>query len=59
MSKWLNRERKRHKKSSARRIDAQYKERGRGKDSDAKKKDDVFRKSLSDLGDELMDMLNK
>ena len=59
MSKWLNRDRKRYKKNTARRIDSQYRERGKGKDSDAKKKDAVFRKSLSDLGDELTDMLNK
>ena len=58
MSRWLNRDRKRHKKSSARKIDAQYRERGRGKDSDIKKRDDQFRKNLSELGDELMDMLN-
>ena len=58
MSKWLNRDRKRQKKNAARRIDSQYKERGKGKDSDLKKKDAQFRKSLADFRDELMDMLD-
>ena len=59
MGSWVNRERKRTKKSTNRKIDSQYKERGKGKDSSQKKKDDQFRKTLSEMGDELMDMLNK
>ena len=58
MSKWLNRDRKKYKKANARRIDSQYRERGKGKDSDQKKRDAQFRKNLSDLSDELTDMLN-
>ena len=58
MSKWIHRDRKRVKKSTARKIDASYKERGQGKDSSQKKKDAQFRKSLSDFADELTDMLN-
>ena len=46
------------KKSKAKKIDSQYRERGQGKDSDIKKREAQFRKNLSDLGDELMDMLN-
>ena len=57
-SKWIDRDRKKNKKSSAKKINAHYREKGKGKDSDQKKKDAQFRKSLSDLGDELMDMLN-
>ena len=32
-SKWLDRDRKKNKKSSAKKINAQYKEKGKGKDS--------------------------
>tara|TARA_Y100001951_G_C11191725_1_gene211949 strand:- start:211 stop:390 length:180 start_codon:yes stop_codon:yes gene_type:complete len=58
MSKWLNRDRKRSKKTTARRIDSQYREKGQGKDSDQKKRDAQFRKSLDTLAEELADMLN-
>ena len=58
MGKWLDRERKKLKKTTARKIDSSYRERGQGKDSAQKKKDDQFRKSLSEWGDELMEMLN-
>jgi|TARA_R110002110_G_scaffold130759_4_gene311236 hypothetical protein len=58
MGKWLDRERKKLKKTVARKIDSSYTERGQGKDSAQKKKDDQFRKSLSEWGDELMEMLN-
>ena len=58
MSKWLNRDRKRSKKTTARRIDSQYREKGQGKDSDQKKRDAQFRKSLDTLSEELADMLN-
>jgi hypothetical protein len=57
-TKWLNRDRKRSKKTTARRIDSQYRERGQGKDSDQKKRDAQFRKNLSNLAEELTDMLN-
>lgn len=59
MSKWLNRDRKRSKKTTARRIDSQYSEKGQGKDSDQKKRDAQFRKNLTKLADDLTDMLNK
>jgi len=58
MDKWLSRDRKRVRKQVARKLDSHHKEKGQGKDSEAKKKDAQFRKNLSDLGDELMDMLN-
>ena len=58
MSKWLNRDGKRSKKTTARRIDSQYREKGQGKDSDQKKRDAQFRKSLDTLAEELADMLN-
>lgn len=58
MDKWQTRDRKRMKKGRAKKIDSQYRERGQGKDSDIKKREAQFRKNLSDLGDELMDMLN-
>ena len=58
MGKWLDRERKKFKKTAARKIDSSYRERGQGKDSAQKKKDDQFRKSLSEWSDELMEMLN-
>ena len=58
MSKWSNRDRKRSKKTTARRIDSQYREKGQGKDSDQKKRDAQFRKSLENLVEELTDMLN-
>ena len=58
MDRWQTRDRKRLKKTKARKIDSQYTERGQGKDSDTKKREAQFRKALSDLGEELMDMLN-
>jgi|TARA_R110000824_G_scaffold398554_1_gene602713 hypothetical protein len=58
MGKWLDRERKKLKKTTARKIDSSYRERGQGKDSAQKKKDAQFRKSLSEWSDELMEMLN-
>lgn len=57
MNRWVNRDRKRLKKTKARRIDNQYRERGKGKDSNQDKKEDQFRKSLSDLRDDLTDLL--
>ena len=57
-NKWLNRDRKMSKKTTARRIDSQYRERGQGKDSDQKKRDAQFRKNLATLAEELTDMLN-
>ena len=57
MNRWVNRDRKRLKKTKARRIDNQYREKGKGKDSNQEKKEDQFRKSLSDLRDDLTDLL--
>ena len=59
MNKWQNRDRKREKKRLVKKLDSQHKDRGRGKDSLQKKKEAQFRKSLSDLADELMSTLNE
>lgn len=59
MNKWQNRDRKREKKRLVKKLDSQHKDRGRGKDSVQKKKEAQFRKSLSDLADELMSTLNE
>ena len=55
MNKWQARDKKRVKKKLAKKLDSWHKD--KGKDSVEKKKEAQFRKSLSDLGDELMDML--
>ena len=57
MNKWQARDKKRLKKKLAKKLDSWHKDKGKGKDSVEKKKEAQFRKSLSDLGDELMDML--
>jgi len=59
MNKWQNRDRKQEKKRLVKKLDSQHKDRGRGKDSVQKKKEAQFRKSLSDLADELMSTLNE
>ena len=59
MNKWQNRDRKREKKRLVKKLDSQHKDRGRGKDSVQNKKEAQFRKSLSDLADELMSTLNE
>ena len=57
MTKWVNRDRKKLRKHKARRIDNQYKERGKGKDSNKEKEEDQFRKNLADLREDLTEML--
>ena len=58
VDKWTNRDRKRLKKKVAKKLDGWHKEKGKAKDSDEKKKNAVFRKNLTALGEELTDMLN-
>ena len=58
MDRWTSRDRKRIKKKVAKKLDSHHKEKGQGKASDQKKKEAQFRKSLSELGDELSEMLN-